>query len=225
MISFNFGTHNMLTELTPYLPNLLTVITIYFIACVSPGPDMAMTVRNTLRYSHKIAMIGVLGTTCGMMMHLTYTFLGVEILVNEFPWLQEVFKYVGAAWLMYIGYKSLMTKVTVSDNLEDNQPVQSIRPAQIFRLSFFTNALNPFVILLFIGIISNEIDIDTPYWIQGVFAVTMVIVGFAWFTFLALCFSYKPIKNTFVRMGPWLDRVTGAILILFAIKLAFAAVK
>ena len=97
-------------DFAPYLSSILALAAVHTIAVVSPGPDFAMTMRNSLVYSRRTGLFGALGTTGGMCVHLAYTLLGLSYVVKNAPWLLDGVKYLGAAYLIYIGVQSLPSK-------------------------------------------------------------------------------------------------------------------
>src|SRR5438874_2029674 len=93
-----------------FLSQFLTVAVIHLLAVMSPGPDFAMVTRNSLLYSRKSGIYTSLGMSLGIMVHVTYCLLGIALIVSRSIVIFSIIKYVGAAYLMYIGYKSLRAK-------------------------------------------------------------------------------------------------------------------
>ena len=198
-------------------------------AVISPGPDMAMTMRNSLLYSRRAGVFGALGTTAGMCMHLTYTVLGLGYIVSEMPMLLNGIRLLGAAYLIYIGYKSFVSKDSIAKDFHiddvEKQNNAILTPFQAFKTGFFTNALNPMVILLFIGILSSYVDDSTPKAVQALYAFMMISISLIWFSLVAVCFSQDKVRTQFLKLGKWLERITGGALIAFGLKVAYLATR
>ena len=203
------------------MSSLMKVMAVYMVALISPGPDFAMTMRNSLIYSRRTGFFSALGTTAGLSLHLTYTILGMGLLASKAPWALALMKYVGALWLIFIGYKSLRVKAASAPQEAFKRVDKDLTRFQAFRLGFFTNALNPLVILLFIGILAPEIKDDTPFQMLAVYASAIMFSGLAWFTLVVVGFSNDLVRGLFHRMGHWLDRLTGGMIVFFGLKLAF----
>src|SRR5579863_5423615 len=92
----------------------LTISTIITLAVISPGPDFALVSRNALRYSQKVGIMTSLGTGSGALFHATYCILGFAIIISQSVLLFNVIKYLGAAYLIYLGGKGLLEKKTAT---------------------------------------------------------------------------------------------------------------
>ena len=90
-----------------YLKEFMVIYTIFMMGAVSPGPDFIMIVRNSTGFGSKIGFKTALGISVGSFITLSYVFVGIGAVFNEFPTLKEVVKYVGALYLFYLGIKSL----------------------------------------------------------------------------------------------------------------------
>ncbi|MCX7352786.1 MAG: LysE family transporter [Proteobacteria bacterium] len=95
---------------------------------MSPGPDFAVVVRNSLIYSRKTAVLTAVGVSLGILVHLTYILLGLGVVIAKTAWLFCAFKYLGTAYLMYIGIKGLLAKKQTTD-------YGDARPFKKFQLS------------------------------------------------------------------------------------------
>src|SRR3546814_20934556 len=83
------------------MTELLAVITITLLAVISPGPDFAMVTRNSLMLSRRAGMLTALGIGLGVLVHVTYTLVGVGLLIQQSLWLFTALKLVGDAYLIY----------------------------------------------------------------------------------------------------------------------------
>lgn len=93
-----------------YMPSLVSFTLLQMVALISPGPDFAIIVRNSLIYSRKTALLTALGIATGILTHVTYTLLGLGFIISQTAWLFRLFTYLGASYLIYIGYKGLRAK-------------------------------------------------------------------------------------------------------------------
>src|SRR5438105_1483157 len=93
-----------------YLPLILTIAGIHLLAVMSPGPDFIMTSRNSLRYSRRTGIYTSLGLSLGTAVHITYALVGLGLLIAQSAALFNAIKLIGAAYLLFIGYKALRAK-------------------------------------------------------------------------------------------------------------------
>lgn len=210
----------MLTVLLEHLPSILSLAGIILISLISPGPDFAVVVKNSLIYSRKTALLTALGIALGIMVHVSYTIFGLGLIISKITWLFLTIKYLGACYLIYIGYKSVRAKRS-NIALGDTTSKQDISAISAVSTGFLTNALNPKCMLLFISIFSVVIPHDTQIPVLVLDAIIIFVETLLWFSFVAFCLSGKSTRQRFASASHWIERVTGMILILLGSRLFF----
>lgn len=204
-----------------YFPSLLSLAGLNMIALISPGPDFAVVVRNSLIYSCKTALLTALGIALGILVHVTYTLFGLGVIIRESAWLFLGVKYLGAGYLFYIGYLGLRAKKT-SIGAGQVQRAPDISVVSAIGSGFLTNVLNPKCMLFFISLFSLVMSSHTPPSILALYGVIMFLETLLWFSFVAFCLSGKQTREKFNTMGHWIERVTGGILMTLGVRLLFA---
>lgn len=208
----------METLLLEHLNSLLGLAGIVLIAVISPGPDFAVVVRNSLIYSRKTGLLTALGIALGVLIHITYTLTGLGLMVQKNIWLFLCLKYVGAGYLMVLGIRGLRAKKhSLHLGALAHQP--DISALSAVRMGFLTNALNVKSMLFFISLFSAMIRPDVPLPIMLAYGLIIFLVTWLWFTFLSLCLSGKRSRKIFGNISHWIERFTGAVLLGLGIKL------
>jgi RhtB (resistance to homoserine/threonine) family protein len=207
--------------LSNYLGEFLALATIHFLAVVAPGPDFAVTIRQSVRYGRVVGLCTAIGIGAGISVHVLYTLLGVGALMHSTPWLLSVAKVIGGAYILYLGVSLLRSKPKTAVEGGTATPEQMERQTlpKAFMTGFLTNATNPKATLFFLAIFTTVISASTPLKIQALYGVWMCLVNAAWFVIVALFFSSARVRLMFMRMGHWFERTMGVILILFAGRL------
>lgn len=207
--------------LSNYLGEFLALATIHFLAVVAPGPDFAVTIRQSVRYGRVVGLCTAIGIGAGISVHVLYTLLGVGALMHSTPWLLSVAKVIGGAYILYLGVSLLRSKPKTAVEGGTATPEQMERQTlpKAFMTGFLTNATNPKATLFFLAIFTTVISASTPLKIQALYGVWMCFVNAAWFVIVALFFSSARVRLLFMRMGHWFERTMGVILILFAGRL------
>jgi threonine/homoserine/homoserine lactone efflux protein len=152
------------------------------------------------------------------MVHVGYIMLGLGFIIAKTTWLFNLFKYIGAAYLFYIGYKGITAKKLLRD-VDNLDHLQDILPLAAVRAGFLTNALNPKAMLFFLSMFSIVVAPATPVFIMGIYSIIIFSTTLLWFGFVALCLSGQKIRGIFREYCHWIERVTGFLLILIAIRL------
>jgi RhtB (resistance to homoserine/threonine) family protein len=207
--------------LTNYLGEFLALAIIHFLAVVAPGPDFAVTIRQSVRFGRWVGICTALGIGAGISVHVLYTVLGVGALMHSTPWLLTVAKVVGGAYILYLGVslvRSQPKSVLEGDKVAE-EPVIQQSSLKAFTTGFLTNATNPKATLFFLAIFTTLISATTPLKIQALYGVWMCFVNALWFVIVALFFSSPKVRQLFMRMGHWFERTMGVALILFAGRL------
>lgn len=107
------------------MTELLAVVAITFFAVISPGPDFAMVSRNSLLLSRRSGVLTALGIGAGVCVHVTYTLLGVGLLIQQSLWLFNLIKLAGAAYLIFLGIKMLRAKPVTAEVLAEQPALSS----------------------------------------------------------------------------------------------------
>jgi RhtB (resistance to homoserine/threonine) family protein len=203
------------------LITLLPLIALVFISLISPGPDFAITVKNSLVYSRRSGLLTAFGIALGSLIHISYTLLGLGLLITKIPILMQTIQYIGAGYLFYIGYKNLLAKAN-TDKVGGYDSNADLKPMQAFSLGFITNLFNPKAMLFFISLFSVLMPKEISDFNKLSLAIILFFETLLWFSFVAYSLSGKNTRAKFQKMSHWIERITGAILIVLALKLIFS---
>ena len=110
--------------LSNYLGEFLALATIHFLAVVAPGPDFAVTIRQSVRFGRWVGICTALGIGAGISVHVLYTVLGVGALMHTTPWLLTVAKVLGGGYIVYLGVSLLRSK---PKSTLDSEPAAAAR--------------------------------------------------------------------------------------------------
>lgn len=207
--------------LSNYLGEFLALAIVHFLAVVAPGPDFAVTIRQSVRFGRWVGICTALGIGAGISVHVMYTVLGVGALMHTTPWLLTVAKVVGGAYILYLGVSLVRSqpKPVLEGDKVAEEPIVEQTLLKAFTTGFLTNATNPKATLFFLAIFTTLISATTPLEIQALYGVWMCGVNASWFVIVALFFSSNKVRLLFLRMGHWFERTMGVVLILFAGRL------
>ncbi|EEH8378407.1 LysE family translocator [Salmonella enterica subsp. enterica serovar Montevideo] len=203
-----------------YLREFLALAAIHFLAVVAPGPDFAVTIRQSVRFGRHAGIGTAVGIGAGISVHVIYTLLGVGALMHATPWLLRVAEFVGGAYLLYLGLTFIRQagKQTAELALDSGDgTARSFR--QSFALGFLTNATNPKATLFFLAVFTTVVSASTPLRIQMLYGAWMCFVNAAWFVLVSLVFTSPRIRERFLRIGHWFERFMGLLLIAFSARL------
>jgi threonine/homoserine/homoserine lactone efflux protein len=186
----------------------------------TPGPDMLFIVGQAAANGRRAGVLAALGIGAGCLVHVLLAALGVSALLATSALAFTVLKWIGAAYLMWVGLSMLRKPRAVA-----RHPVSPV--ASVFRQGVLTNELNPKVALFFLAFLPQFIVPDARAQVPAFIALgllftfngTLVCVAIA---LLAASVRERLLSNGVARSASWLKRATGALFIGLGLKLAFS---
>ncbi|MFI9820880.1 LysE family translocator [Streptomyces sp. NPDC052013] len=201
------------------MTEVLAVAVITVLAVIAPGADFAMIVRNSYLYGRRTGLLGAVGVAAGVLVHVTYTMLGVGLLIASSTFLFTVIKLVGAAYLVYIGVRTFRTRGEVTVDLENGT---GLTPLAALRTGFLTNVLNPKTTLFVVSTFAQVVSPGTPVVQQVGYGLFMSLAHLLWFGVVAVFFSHDRMRTLMLRGQKVLNKVIGSVLAGLGVSLAFA---
>ncbi|RNF80181.1 LysE family translocator [Streptomyces botrytidirepellens] len=205
------------------MAEIIAVAVITVLAVISPGADFAMIVRNSYLYGRTAGLFAAVGISLGVLVHVTYTMLGVGLLLSRTPALFTVVKIVGACYLVWIGYKTFSARAEINATAEAADTESRASRRRSLRTGFLTNALNPKTMLFVVSTYTQIVDSDTPLAQQVGYGLFMALAHLIWFGLAAGLFSAPALRSRMLRRQKALNRTIGAILMAFGLSLVFAS--
>ena len=198
----------------------LSLMAVFAVAAVTPGADFACVVRESVAHGRRAGILAALGVGSAILVHAAYTVLGIGLLVAQSVIAFTVVKWAGAAYLVYLGVKTLRAAAPGLPDMRGGT-VASTRPARrSFLIGVLTNLLNPKATLFFVSLFSTIVSTSTPVELQFGYGLAMAALLAGWFAAVALFFTTARIRAGFARIGQWFNRVTGLMLIALGVRVA-----
>lgn len=187
---------------------------------LTPGAGAINTMSNALASGFRRSFWGILGQQLALVIHVVIVAAGVGILVSSSPFLFAMIRYIGAAYLVYLGVRKLLAKAEENDG--GNVPAAVESGFSMFRRGLWVNLLNPKAIVFFLAFMPQFIRPQDPLLPQYLILTATVVfidVVVMWFIFAA---GAKQLKHltTSERGQLMLNRVFGALFIGVGILLA-----
>lgn len=202
----------------------MEVITFIFILTsiviiLTPGQDMILVMSRSISQGQKAGIMTAFGVSVGLLGHTILATLGLGALLLASEWLFNLIKFVGAAYLIYIGYQLLKNKN--SKLSVKNLPMVSYK--KMFIQGALSNIMNPKIAIFYFSYLPQFVSIN-----GGSEALQLFILGL---TFAVLTFLIKApigfvsgLLSFWIKTRPivlyWINKTSGAILISLGLKLA-----
>ena len=202
------------------MEELIAVIAITILAVISPGADFAIVTKNSYLYGRKTGICTAWGISLGVLVHVAYTLVAVTFVMTYTPQILTVVKYIGAIYLIFIGYKTFTQEPII-----DVASTQRINHFQAFKYGFLTNALNPKTTLFVISTYTQIVSTTTPKLVLLGYGLFMSFAHFLWFAIIGVLFSSILLREKMLTKQVLINRVIGLLLCLLGLLLIFAKFK
>jgi threonine/homoserine/homoserine lactone efflux protein len=187
----------------------------YLVTTLSPGPNVLLVLKNSIRHGWKSAFITVLGNLSCQFLIVCLVAVGVGHLLAELPFWFVIMKAVGGAYLIYLGVKNLRSarKGKASAPFEDG-PAGSKRRRSLFLEAFLVSASNPKTLIFLSAFLPQFLDTAHPVSEQFsvMFATICVIVATVHLGYSYLIASLGH-RFSFTDLGRRIDKLTGGLFI------------
>ena len=210
------------------MDNIFTYIAIVGMMVLLPGADTILLIKNTISHGTKAGLYTMMGMATGTTFWTLIAVLGLSMLIAQSVVLFSIIKYLGAAYLIYLGIKSFFAKSSLP--LEQTQEIPSTSlPApsnsnnkSSFMQAFLSNILNPKAVLVYITIMPQFINVNgnvnQQLIILGSIATILAVV---WFLILIFLMDYAKKWFESAKFLKAFQKSTGVILVAFGIRTAF----
>lgn len=192
------------------------------VVIVVPGPDTAIVTKNALLHGRRAALGTSFGVSTGLAVWTVASALGVASIVRASDTAFTVLKLIGAAYLVWLGIQALRAAGRVrSDPDRESARRTALDGRRGFRQGLLSDLANPKIGAFFTGLLPQFAgaghSVLLPFLVLGGLFVLMTVVwlcGYALAAVKASAVLQRP------RVKAVIDRVSGAILIGFGIRLA-----
>ncbi|AXK66924.1 LysE family translocator [Burkholderia sp. IDO3] len=194
-----------------------------FLLNVTPGPDTAYIVGRSVAQGRGAGLMSALGISAGCCVHALACAFGLTALLAASAAAFTAIKLVGAAYLIYLGVRMIVMKQAAAPANADAQPTAAKPLCQLFMQGFWTNVLNPKVVLFFVSFFPQFVSADSPHKALAFLALgsVFVVMSTLWTSVVAWVagsvtqrFSGKP------GVKKWLDRTVGSAFVGLGLRLA-----
>jgi RhtB (resistance to homoserine/threonine) family protein len=197
-----------------------------FLLNVTPGPDTAYIVGRSVAQGRVAGLVSALGISAGCCVHTLACAFGLTALLAASATAFTIIKFVGAMYLIYLGVRLIFTRQQAAPAQCGERAAGAPKPLrQLFLQGFWTNVLNPKVVLFFVSFFPQFVAADTAHkaWAFLTLGVVFLAMSTVWGSFVAWVagsvtqrFAGKP------GVKRWLDRTVGSAFVGLGVRLATA---
>ncbi|NDI33235.1 LysE family translocator [Chengkuizengella sediminis] len=179
--------------------NLLAFALISLGIVCSPGPNMIYLISRSITQGRIAGIISLLGVMLGFVIYLFATLVGLASLFNAVPFIYELVKWAGVAYLLWLAWNSFNSKTSILTP----QTLSIETPRKLFLMGFMTNLLNPKIAILYVSLLPQFQDpAQGSLLLQGAtLGLTQLIISFI--VNLSIVLTASKISTWFSTRPTW----------------------
>lgn len=187
---------------------------------IAPGPDNIFVITQGIARGRKPAIVTALGMCSGISVHTTAAAFGISAVFYSSVVAFNIVKYAGAAYLLYLAYKTLRERSAIKLSIADDRAAPAL-----FKRGFIMNVLNPKVAMFFLAFLPQFVTPNT-----GSVPLQMLLLGLIFMVQAVVIFSligyFSGSIGSFIlarpRIAKYFDRLTAGVFASLGIRLALA---
>ena len=205
------------------MPTLLSFLAAAVVLVILPGPGTAWIVAQAFAGGVRRGLLAGLGLEVATLLHALAAGLGLSALLATSALAYEVVKYLGAAYLVWLGIKAWRggEQAASPDAPVSDAPAPEVSGRRVFLRSVLTGVLNPKVALFFLAFLPQFVHPERGWvWLQFmVLGALLAVVGFCNDLVLSLAVG-RFRRRIAAGSGRWMQRATGGLFIGLGLRLA-----
>ncbi|WP_448553532.1 LysE family translocator [Thalassotalea montiporae] len=195
----------------------LSLVAICIMGALSPGPSLALVVKNTMAGGAPAGYASAISHGIGVALYAAITTTGIGIILVKSPTLFSIIQYGGAAFLLYLGINALLSKKQQLD-LSDSDESTAKTSVNGWRDGFLIAFLNPKLAIFFLALFSQFVDENATMTQKVIMTATVGGIDALWYCLITYLLSRGPVINKLKANSHIIDRITGSFLVLLAAR-------
>jgi len=201
------------------MPDVFLFLVAAMMLTLAPGPDNIYVLTRGIAQGKKAGLVAALGFSSGLFFHTLLAVLGFAAVIKAYPAAYHALQYAGAAYLVYLGIRTLRSATSMS--LDAMMTPVSL--SRIYWQSVIANILNPKVTLFFIAFLPQFVNVQAGHvaWQMLLLAVVFILQALAIFSAIAF---FSGIVGAYfqrqARAALYLNRLAGCAFVGLGIRIA-----
>lgn len=193
----------------------LSLVGICCVGAISPGPSLALILRQTISNSTKHGLAASWAHAMGIALYAAAAALGLGALMTTYPRIATVIQWGGAIYLIWLGIQALRQATHANSPMSVESEKVPVRVAA--RQGLGIAVVNPKIIVFFAAIFSQFVGTDITAEGVTIMIATASIIDGVWYSIVVLVLSRTPLIGVLRRNAIWTDRLMGVVLIAVAL--------
>jgi threonine/homoserine/homoserine lactone efflux protein len=194
----------------------LSLVVICILGALSPGPSLALVVRNTMLGGHKPGFATAVSHGVGVGLYAAIAVTGIGLVIVQSPLVFQIIQYTGVAFLLYLAFNALRSN---GSNIDlDVAQEQKSKGINGWRDGFLLAFLNPKLAIFFLALFSQFVDANASLNHKLIMIFTVGGLDALWYSLVVFGLSRGTVLSKLKANSHIIDRFTGLVLILLAVR-------
>ena len=185
----------------------ISIASICAVGAMSPGPSLAVVIRNTIAGGRLQGVLTGVGHALGVGVYALVAVFGMALVLQQFPEAMRGIEILGGLYLLWMGYQAFQH---AGEGSLDSSEDQSYRG---FVDGLAISGLNPKIAVFFLALLGPFVPVEASHMERiGVAGLALMIDG-CWYVFVAIMLVKTGAVDWLSKQGKWVDRLLSALLV------------
>ena len=191
----------------------LQFVAVCIAGAMSPGPSLALIIRNSTKYNRLGGIMSAIGHGLGMGIYAIFAVTGLIIIMTTNIYIFKSIQIAGIIFLFIFGILFIIQK-NEELNIENNQ-----NKLNSFFQGFSISILNPKILIWFSAVFSQFVRSDSTFLTNSILVITASAIDCIWYVMVALIVTSYGLKDFFQKRINAIQKISGTVLVLISILL------
>ena len=191
----------------------LQFVSVCIAGAMSPGPSLALIIRNSTKYNRLGGIMSAIGHGLGMGIYAIFAVTGLSIIILTNIYIFKSIQIAGIIFLFIFGILYIFQK-NEKLSIEDNQ-----NKLNSFLQGFSISILNPKILIWFSAVFSQFVRSDSTFLTNSILVITASAIDSIWYIVVVLIVTSYGLKDFFQKRINAIQKISGSVLVLISMLL------
>tara|TARA_B100000683_G_scaffold249391_1_gene263464 strand:- start:955 stop:1563 length:609 start_codon:yes stop_codon:yes gene_type:complete len=180
---------------------------------MSPGPSLALIIRNSTKFNRLGGIMSAVGHGLGMGVYAIFAVTGLSIIILTNIYVFKSIQIIGILFLFVFGILFIFQKNNKIDIVDSQNKLNS------FLQGFSISILNPKILIWFSAVFSQFVKSDSTFLTNSILVITASTIDCIWYIFVAIVVTSYGLKDFFQKNINAIQKISGTVLVIISILL------
>ena len=192
--------------------SIFAISVICVLGAISPGPSLAVVIKNTIQGGRKKGVLTGIGHGLGLGIYAFISVLGISSLITDNKELFIMLQIMGSFFLIFLGSKMIFNR-----SKRELIKFDKIETSKGFFEGFMISFFNPKILIFFTAVFSQFMADDLTLVDKIIMATVAGAIDITWYVFVAIILAGTKVLHALEKRSIYIDKITGYILLILGI--------